>query len=147
MYGGVGPANELGFGKGRRTARVGRRAGACGNEDVREGPSGGENNSGRKSAIVGEERIPQKEVEEVRDRHLPGKKVGPDKTGKDVECQRGGFSGAGAVKVDDAEETLDNKEEGVAPCVVDGEEPGTKEGHEFVVAGGAERRCGVRERG
>ena len=81
---------------------------------MREGPSGGKN-GGREFAIVGEERIPQKEVEEVRDRHLPGKKDGPDKTGKDVECQRGGFSRAGAVEVNNAEETLDNKEEGVAP--------------------------------
>ena len=71
LHGGTGPtlpqeplrpANDLGFGKGR-TARVGRRAGAwCGNEDVREGPSGGEN-GGRESAIVGKVRIPQKEVE------------------------------------------------------------------------------------
>ena len=27
------------------------------------------------------------------------------------------------------------------------EEPGTEEGHELVIAGGAKRRCGVRERG
>ena len=125
---------------------MGRRASACGNEDVREGPSGGEN-GGRESTIVGEERIPQKEVEEVRDGHLPGEKDGPDETGKDVEGQRGGFSRAGAVEVDDAEETLDNEEKGVAPCAVDGEEPGTEEGHEFVVASGAERRCGVGRRG
>ena len=38
-------------------------------------------------------------------------------------------------------------EEGIAPCAMDGEEPGTEEGHELVIAGGAERRCGVIERG
>jgi hypothetical protein len=107
------PSNELGFGKGR-TARVGGRAGACGTENVRVGPSGGED-GGREPAIIGEARIPQKKVEKVRDRHLPRKKDGPDETGKYVERQRGGFSRTGAVEVDNAEETLDNKEEGVAP--------------------------------
>ncbi len=66
------PANELGFGRSG-TARVGRRAGTCSDKDVREGPSRGEN-GGEKSAIVGEEGIPQKEVEEVGDWHLPRKK-------------------------------------------------------------------------
>ncbi len=50
-----------------------------------------------------------------------------------VESQRGSFSRAGTVEVDDAEETLDNKEK--------------EEGHELVIAGGAEKGCGVRERG
>ena len=53
--------------------------------------------------------------EEVGDGHLPRKKEGPDETGKDVESQRGSFSRTRAVEVDDAEETLDNKEKGVAP--------------------------------
>jgi hypothetical protein len=128
------------------TARVGRRAGACSDEDMCEGPSEGEN-CGGKSTIVGEKDIPQKEVENVGDRHLPRKKGGPEESGKDVESQRGSFSRAGTVEVDDAEETLDNKEKGIAPCAMDGEEPGTEEGHELVIAGGAERRCGVRERG
>jgi hypothetical protein len=113
---------------------------------MREGPSGGENGGG-KSAVIGEEGIPQKEVEEVGDMHLPRKKDGPDETGKDVEGQRGSFGRAGTVEVDDAEKTLDNEEEGIAPCAMDGEEPGTEEGHELVVTGGAERRSGVRERG
>ena len=112
---------------------------------MREGPSGGENGGG-KSAVIGEEGIPQKGVEEVGDGHLPRKKEGPDETGKDVESQRGSFSRTGTVEVDDAEETLDNKEKGIAPCAMDGEEPGIEEGHELVIAGGAER-CGVRERG
>ena len=109
---------------------------------MREGPSGG----GGKSAVVGEEGIPQKEVEEVGDGYLPSKKDGPDETGKDVEIQRGSFSRAGTVDVDDAEETPDNKEKGIAPCVMDGKEPRTEEGHELVIAGGTERGCGVRER-
>jgi hypothetical protein len=103
---------------------------------------------GGESAIVGEEGIPQKEVEEVGDRHLPRKKDGPDETGKDIEGQRGSFGRAGTVEVNDAaEKTLNNEEEGIAPCAMDGEEPGTEEGHELFIAGGAERRCGVRERG
>ena len=85
------------------------------------------------------EGIPQREVEEVGDRHLPRKKDGPDETGKDVEGQRGSFGRAGTVEVDDAEKTLDNEEEGIAPCAMDSEEPGTEEGHELVVASGAER--------
>ena len=68
-------------------------------------------------------------------------------TGKDVEGQRGSFSRAGTVEVDDGEKTLDNKEEGIIPCAMDVEETGTEEGHELVIAGGAERRCGVTERG
>ena len=67
-------------------------------EDMREGPSGGENGGG-KSAVIGEEGIPQKRVEEVGDGHLPRKKEGPDETGKDVESQRGTFSRTGAVEV------------------------------------------------
>ncbi len=82
--------------------------------DMREGPSGGENGGG-KSAVIGEEGIPQKGVEEVGDGHLPRKKEGPDETGRDVESQRGTFSRTGAVEVDNAEETLNNKEKGVAP--------------------------------
>ncbi len=40
----------------------------------------------------------------------------------DVESQRGSFSRAGTVEVDDAnEETLDNKEKGIAPCAMDGD--------------------------
>ena len=113
---------------------------------MRKGSCRGKNGSGE-TAIVGEEGIPQKEVEEVGDRHLPRKKDGPDETGKDVEGQRGSFGRAGTVEVDDAEKTLNNEEEGIAPCAMDGEEPGTEEGHELVVAGGAERRSGVRERG
>ena len=113
---------------------------------MREGPCRGKNGGGE-TAIVGEEGIPQKEVEEVGDRHLPREKDGPDETGKDVEGQRGSFGRAGTVEVDDAEKTLNNEEEGIAPCAMDGEEPGTEEGHELVVAGGAERRSGVRERG
>jgi hypothetical protein len=81
---------------------------------MREGPSGGENGGG-KSAVIGEEGIPQKGVEEVGDGHLPRKKEGPNETGKDVESQRGTFSRTGAVEVDNAEETLDNKEKGVTP--------------------------------
>ena len=127
------------------TARVGRRAGACSDEDMCEGPSEGEN-CGGKSTIVGEKDIPQKEVENVGDRHLPRKKGGPEESGKDVESQRGSFSRAGTVDVDDAEETLDNKEKGIAPCVMDGKDPRTVEGHELVIAGGTERGCGVRER-
>ena len=46
----------------------------------------------------------------VGDGHLPRKKEGPNETGKNVESQRGTFSRTGAVEVDDAEETLDNKE-------------------------------------
>ena len=65
-------------------------------------------------------------------RYLPRKKEGPDETGKDVESQRGSFSRAGTVEVDDAETMLDNKEK--------------EEGHELVIAGGAEKGCGVRER-
>jgi hypothetical protein len=42
-------------------------------------------NGGGKSAVIGEEGIPQKGVEEVGDGHLPRKKEGPDETGKDVE--------------------------------------------------------------
>jgi hypothetical protein len=80
-------------------------------------------------------------VEVVGDRHLPRKKDGPD---EDVEGQRGSFGRAGTVEVDDAEKTLDNEEEGISPCAMDGEEPGTEEGHELVVDGGAERRSGVR---
>ena len=122
LHGGAGPtlsqetlrpANELGFGR-CGTARVGRRPGACSDEDMREGPSGGENGGG-KSAVIGEEGIPQKGVEEVGDGHLPRKKEGPNETGKDVESQRGTFSRTGAVEVDNAEETLDNKEKGVSP--------------------------------
>ena len=138
--------NELGFSRGG-TARVGRSAGACSDEDVRKGPCRGKN-GGRESAIVGEEGIPQKGVdEEVGDWHLPRKKDGPDETGKDVEGQRGSIGRAGTVEVDDAEKALDNEEKGIAPCAMDGEEPGTEEGHELVIAGGAEKRCGVRERG
>jgi hypothetical protein len=81
---------------------------------MREGPSGGENGGG-KSAVISEEGIPQKGVEEVGDGHLPRKKEGPDETGKDVESHRGTFSRTGAVEIDNAEETLDNKEKGVAP--------------------------------
>ena len=47
------------------------------------------------------------------------KKDGPDETGKDVEGQRGGFRRAGTVEVDDAEKTLDNEKEGIAPCAMD----------------------------
>ena len=66
-------------------------------------------NGGRESAIVGEEGIPQKGVEEVGDWHLSRKKNGPDETGKDVEGQRGSSGRAGTVEVDDAEKALDNE--------------------------------------
>ena len=87
------------------TARVGRRAGACNDEDMREEPSGGENGGGKISAIVGKGETPQKEVEEVGGWHLPRKKDGPDEIGRDVEGQRCSFSRAGAIEVDDAVET------------------------------------------
>ena len=34
----------------------------------------------------------------------------------------------------------------IALCATDGEQPETEEGHELVIAGGAERRCSVRKR-
>jgi hypothetical protein len=64
----------------------------------------------RKATVVGKGRVAQKVIEKVGDRHLPGEKVGPE---DDVEGEGGAFRGAGAIEVDDPQESLDNKEEGV----------------------------------
>jgi hypothetical protein len=53
---------------------------------VRKGPCRGKNGSGE-TAIVGEEGIPQKEVEEVGDRHLPRKKDGPTRPGRMLKAR------------------------------------------------------------
>jgi hypothetical protein len=57
------------------------------------------------------------------------------------------FGGAGAIEVDDPQETLDDKKEGVAPGAVDGEKPRAEEGHKFIVIdrAGKGNRCIVGE--
>ena len=97
----------------------------------------------RKATVVGKGRNAQKTIEKVGDRHLQREEVGADETGQDVEREGGAFRGAGAIEIDDPEESLEHKEEGVPPSAVNGEVPRAKERHEFTVTDRTRMRSGV----
>ena len=59
------------------------------------------------------------------------------------EGKRGAFRWVGAIEVDDPQESLDNKEEGVPPSAMNGEKSRAKEHQEFFVADSTERGNGV----
>ncbi len=75
----------------------------------------------RKATVDGKGKVTQKAIEKFGNRHLPREEVGADEAGQDVEGEGGPFCGTG---------------------VVNGEQPGTEESHEFIVADGAGREEG-----
>ena len=81
------------------------------------GASHGEDEVGE-VPVVGKGRA----IKKVGDGHLLREEVGAE-TGQDVERKGCSFGGAGAIEVDDPQETLDEKKEGVAPGAVGGEKP------------------------
>jgi hypothetical protein len=97
----------------------------------------------RKAAVVDKGRVAQKAIEKVGDAHLPREKVGPHKPRQDVEGKGGTLRWAGAIEVDDPQESLDNKEEGVPPSAMNGEKSRAKENQEFFVADITGRGNGV----
>jgi hypothetical protein len=70
----------------------------------------------RKATVDGKGKVTQKAVDKLGNRHFPREEVGADEAGQDVEGEGGPFCGTGAVN---------------------GEQPGTEESHEFIVADGA----------
>ena len=129
----LGPADKLG-GSGDGTSRAESGSAALGDKRGGMGPSHGEEDGARKATVVGKGRNAQKAIQKVGDRHLPREEVGTDEPGQDVEGEGGTFRGARAIEVDYPQKPLDNKEERVPTSAMNGEEPKTKERHEFFVA-------------
>ena len=89
--------------------------------------------------VVGKGRAAQKAIKKVSDGHLAREEVGTDETGQEVEREGCPFGGAGAIEVDNPQETLDDKKEGFSPGAMNGKKPRAEEGHKFIVADRARR--------